>query len=203
MTIMVGHLSNEELEARYEAAADPVAKSHFHALWLLSCGYEVEEVAEILSFSPRWVRALLKRYNEGGAEALGDQRIHNGTKPTILTPAALAALKERIKTPPDDGGLWSGPKIARWLAKFHGVRSVHDQRGWDALIAIGYSIQQPRPRHPDAATEQDRAALKKSSRPRLTRSGVNVRAQASKSGLWMPAWRGGHPRPRIGMDSRS
>ena len=44
MTTMVGHLSNEELEARYEAAADPVAKSHFHALWLLSCGYEVEEV---------------------------------------------------------------------------------------------------------------------------------------------------------------
>jgi hypothetical protein len=94
-------------------------------------------------------------------------------------------LKERIKAPPDDGGLWSGPKIARWLAKFHGVRSVHDQRGWDALIAIGYSIQQPRPRHPDAATDEDRAALKKSSRPRLTRSGVNIRAQASKSGRWM------------------
>ncbi|HMA74824.1 MAG TPA: helix-turn-helix domain-containing protein [Xanthobacteraceae bacterium] len=185
MTTIVGHLSSDELEARYEGAADPVAKSHFHALWLLSCGYEIEEVAEILSFSPRWVRALLKRYNEVGAQALGDQRIHNGTKPTILTPEALAALKERIKTPPDDGGLWSGPKIARWLAKFHGVRSVHDQRGWDALIAIGYSIQQPRPRHPDAATEEDRAALKKSSRPRLTRSDVNIRTQASKSGRWM------------------
>jgi len=86
MTTIVGHLSSDELEARYEGAADPVAKSHFHALWLLSCGYEIEEVAEILSFSPRWVRALLKRYNEVGAQALGDQRIHNGTKPTILTP---------------------------------------------------------------------------------------------------------------------
>ena len=185
MTAMRGHLSGIELEARYKAAADPVAKSHFHALWLLSCGYEVDEVAEILSFSPRWVRALLKRYDEGGAEVLGDQRIHNGTKPTILTPEALAALKERIKTPPDEGGLWSGPKIARWLAKFHGVRSVHDQRGWDALIAIGYSIQQPRPRHPDAATEEDRSALKKSSRPRLTRSSVTIRAPASNSGRRM------------------
>jgi transposase len=37
----------------------------------VSCGYEIEEIAEILSFSPRWVRAMLKRYNEGGAEALG------------------------------------------------------------------------------------------------------------------------------------
>jgi hypothetical protein len=45
-------------------------------------------------------------------------------------------LKERIKTPPDDGGHWTGPKIARWLAKFHGVQAAHDQRGWDALIAI-------------------------------------------------------------------
>jgi hypothetical protein len=37
-----------------------------------------------------------------------------------------------------------------------------------------YSIQQPRPRHPDAATEEDRSTLKKSSRPRLTRSGANI-----------------------------
>ncbi len=161
MTTRIAQLGSSELEARYEGAADPISKSHFHALWLLSSGYEVEEVAELLSFSPRWVRALNKRYSEDGPEALGDQRIHNGTKPTILTPAALAALKERIKTPPDDGGLWTGPKIARWLARFHGLKSVHDQRGWDALVAISYSIQQPRPRHPEAATEEDRAALKK------------------------------------------
>jgi transposase len=184
MTPIRGHLSSVELEARYEAAADPVAKSHFHALWLLSCGYEEDEVAELLSFSTRWVRELIRRYNEDGPEALGDQRVHNGTKPTILTPAALAALKERIKTPPDDGGLWTGAKIARWLAAFHGLKSVHDQRGWDALIAIGYSIQQPRPRHPQAASEEDRAALKKNSRPRWPRSGVRIRARRSRSGRW-------------------
>ena len=95
------------------------------------------------------------------AAALGDQRVHNGTKPTILTPEALAALKERIKAPPDDGGLWTGPKIARWLARFHGVRSVHDQRGWDALIAIGYSIQQPRPRHQGAARHRRPRVLRR------------------------------------------
>jgi len=184
MTTIKAHLSSFELEARYEAAADPVAKSHFHALWLLSLEYEADEVAELLSFSTRWVRELSKRYNEGGPEALGDQRIHNGTKPTILTSEALTALKQRIKTPPDDGGLWTGPKIARWFAKFHGLKSVHDQRGWDALIAIGYSIQQPRPRHPQAATEGDRSALKKSSRLRLLRSGASIRVPLSRSGRW-------------------
>ena len=183
MTIKT-QLSSFELETRYETAADPVAKSHFHALWLLSSGYEVEEVAELLSFSTRWVRELISRYKECGPEALGDQRAHNGTKPTILTPAALALLKERIKTPPADGGLWTGPKIARWLAKFHGLKSVHDQRGWDALVAIGYSIQQPRPRHPAAATEEDRAALKKNFRPRPPRSVAAIPARRSRSGRW-------------------
>ena len=184
MTTIKAHLSSAELEARYKTPVDPIGKSHFHALWLLSCGYEVDEVSELLSFSPRWVRALLKRYNECGAGALGDQRSHNGTKPTILTADALAALKERIKTPPDDGGLWTGPKIARWLAKFHGVEAVHDQRGWDALIAIGYSIQQPRPRHPEAASDKDRSALKKSLRPRLRRSSDGIRMPLLKSGRY-------------------
>ena len=127
MTTIESHLSTAELEGCYETAGDPIAKSHFHALWLLSKGYDVDEVAELLSFSTRWVYQLVKRYNAGGPDCLGDQRAHNGTEPTIVTPRAVAALKERIKTPPDDGGQWSGPKVARWLATFHTLKSVHDQ----------------------------------------------------------------------------
>jgi hypothetical protein len=63
MMAIASHLSRAELEARYERAADPVSKSHFHAVWLLSLNYEIEDVAEILLFSPRWVRQLVKRYN--------------------------------------------------------------------------------------------------------------------------------------------
>lgn len=181
-TTIKPHLSTAELEGRYETAAEPIAKSHFHALWLLSRGYDLDEVAEILSFSTRWVRILIKRYNECGPDLLGDQRVHNGTEPTILTPEALAALKERLQTVPDDGGQWSGPKIARWLASFHGLEAVHDQRGWDALVAIGYSIQQPRPRHPAAASQEDRAALKKSSRAPPHRRGASIRARRLRSG---------------------
>jgi len=184
MTRVNAHLSGVELERRYKEAADAVAKSHFHALWLLWCGYEVEEVAELLSFSTRWVWQLTKRYYEGGPDALGDQRVNNGSEPTILTPAALATLRERIKTAPDDGGLWSGPKVACWLAGYHGLQRVHDQRGWDALIAIGYSIQQPRPRHPQAATDDDRAALKKTLQMRRPGSSTSIPMRRSKSGRW-------------------
>ena len=62
MATIKQYLSVPDLEGRYETAEDPIAKSHFHALWLLSSGYEVVEVAELLSFSERWVYCLIKRY---------------------------------------------------------------------------------------------------------------------------------------------
>lgn len=182
MTAIKPHVSAAELEHRYKSATEPIAKSHFHALWLLSRGYDIDETAEVLSFSTRWVRSLIKRYNEGGPALLGDQRVNNGTEPTILTPGALGKLQERLQAPPGDGGQWTGPKIARWLAQYHGLTSVHDQRGWDALIAIGYSIQQPRPQHPGAATERDRTRLKKSSSARPRTSAASIRTQRSRSG---------------------
>jgi hypothetical protein len=122
MTAIKPHLSAAELEHRYKAASEPIGKSHFHALWLLSQGYDIDETAEILSFSPRW------------------------------------------------------------LATYHGLKSVHDQRGWDALIAIGYSIQQPRPRHPQAASEKDRTRLKKSFKPPSPPSAASIRTPRSRSG---------------------
>ena len=108
------HLSAAELEGRYETAADSISKSHFHALWLLSEGLEIGEVAELLSFSMRWVYQLVKRYNEGGPDCLGDQRVNNATEARILTAKALAALKERIKTSPDDGGRRAILEVRRW-----------------------------------------------------------------------------------------
>jgi transposase len=127
-----------------------------------------------VSFSTRWVWQLIRRYNAGGPEQLGDQRCQNGTVPSILTPAALAALQQRLNTPPDDGGVWTAPKVAQFLAAFHKLGQVHDQRGWEALIALGYTVQKPRPRHPQAASRQDRSALKKSWRKPSRRRSLSI-----------------------------
>ena len=162
MAHIVEHLSLRQLEARYRASRDATEARHLQAIWLLAQGRTFLEVAEVLAFVPRWVEQLAARCNASGPEALGDRRRRNGRPASLLTPELLAALARRLTTPPDDGGVWSGPKVAAWMARHLGLAKVHPQRGWEALQRLGWSIQAPRPRHPRAATPAQREALKKS-----------------------------------------
>src|ERR671927_325262 len=125
MARIVGHLSVAELEARYRAARDVTEARHAQAIWLLAQGRTVLEVAEVLAFAPRWVEQLAARYDAFGPEALGDQRRRNGRAASLLREDALAALAERVRTPPEDGGLWSGAKAAAWMAQYLGLERVH------------------------------------------------------------------------------
>ena len=140
---------------------DAVLARHYQVIWLLAQGRSCAEVARLTSFARRWVEQLLERYNAFGPGSLGDRRRKNGAAATVLTPAVLARLEERLKTPPDDGGVWTARKVAAFMAAELG-RQVAEQRGWEALRAIGWSIQRPRPRHARAASAEEQAAFKKS-----------------------------------------
>src|SRR5690349_23627925 len=103
-------------------------------------------------------------------------------RPSVLKPELLDKLKARLRAPPPDGGLWTGPKVAAWMAGERGRAAVLPQRGWEALKAIGWSVQKPRPRHPASATPEEQEAFKKSwSRPSLRRE-LSTRTRRSRSG---------------------
>ena len=193
MARIVGHLSVEELEARYRAARDVTEARHVQAIWLLAQGRSVLDVAAVLAFAPRWVVRPAARYNALGPEALGDRRRRNGKAASLLTPDLLAALAARVRTPPEDGGLWSGPKVALWMAAHLGLAKaleigveegpgVHPQRGWEALKRIGWSVQAPRPRHARAATPEQRAAFRGGSRRRSHRPRRRIPTGRSRPG---------------------
>jgi transposase len=182
MARIVEHLSVAALEARYRAARDVTEARHFQAIWLLAQGRTFLEVAEVLAFVPRWLEELAARYNAFGPEALGDQRRRNGRAATLLTADLLTALAERLRTPPEDGGLWSGPKVAAWMARHLGLAKVHPQRGWEALQRIDWSIQAPRPRHARAATAEERAAFKGGLKPLSPRPRRRIPTGRSRSG---------------------
>jgi transposase len=132
------------LEERYVGCHDATASRHFQVIWLLARGHTISQVSATTAFGERWIEQLLVRYNAEGPEALGDLRRPNGASATILKPELLAKLRDRLREPPPDGGLWSSRKVANWMAGDLGLTSVAPQRGWEALKAIGWSIQKPR-----------------------------------------------------------
>ncbi len=181
MATVCGHLSVAELEERYVACHDATAARHFQVSWLLARGHTVAQVSETAAYGERWIEQLLARYNAEGPEALGDLRRRNGAPATVLKPELLAILLDRLRAPPQDGGLWSSRKVAEWMAAELGVKSVAPQRGWEALTAIGWSIQRPRPKTPKSASPEETAAFKKSSRTPLQKKPQNIPAKRSNS----------------------
>jgi transposase len=77
---------------------------------------------------------------------VGGQEHPRGKKP-LLKEEQFQELKEQLKKRPPDGGLWTGPKVARWIEKITGIEKVWNQRGWDYLKKSKYSWQKPRPKH--------------------------------------------------------
>lgn len=153
------------MENRYRKAKDPVERSHHQLVWLLSEGRTTREVCEVTGYSPGWVRQVARRYNERGVEGLGDRRHGNpGAKErALLDGAGEAELLEALQGPPPaslGGGMWSGPKVARWIARRTGLEKVHVQRGFEYLRKVRYSPQLPRPENA-SADASEREAFKK------------------------------------------
>ena len=164
------HASTQELEHRYKKARDPVERSHLQIVWLLSEGRTTGEVSEVTGYSVGWVRKIAHRYNERGLQGLGDRRHRNpGAKQrALLNEEGQRELREALLSGPAPacvgGGMWSGPKVARWIEQRNGLEKVHAQRGWEYLRKVGMSPQVPRPSNAQGADSDEREAFKKVSR---------------------------------------
>ena len=160
---VAGHLSATELGRRYRAARGRVERGHLQVVWLLVQGRGRGEVARVMGLSGVWVAEIVRRYNEKGPDGLGDRRRGNAGAKPLLGREDEAALRAALAEPPADGGLWTGPKVARWMAARLG-REVWPQRGWEYLKRLGYSSQVPRPRHAKAASPEAQAEHEKALR---------------------------------------
>jgi transposase len=156
------HLTARQARAQYRACRHPVEKTRWHAIWLLLRSDPPRtpaQVAEVVGLSVITVREVLRRWNGRGPRGLADRRAGNGARPRLTgrqRSALLAALKRR----PPDGGLWTGPKVARYVRDRWAVR-VCPQTGWQWLRGLGFTPQVPRPAHPRSADPPTRRRWKK------------------------------------------
>jgi transposase len=157
------HLAVNELEIHYRRAKDPVARSHWQVIWLLAQGLPSAQVAAVTSYTVNWIRTIARRYNQRGPAGLEDRRRRNPGATGLLSAAQRAALAAALTQPPPDGGVWTGPKAAAWMAAMLG-RRVHPQRGWEALRRLGWTSKVPRSRHVNADPAAQ-AAFKKTFPP--------------------------------------
>ena len=155
------------LEGLYRKACDPVLRTHLLMVWRMSLGESMREVAGTVGYSEKWTREIARRYESEGVEGLGDRRHGNpGAKDrALLDEEGQAQLREALleETPPG-GGMWSGPKVARWIEEKTGIERVHAQRGFEYLRKAGMSPQVPRPSNAKGADASEREAFKKASR---------------------------------------
>ena len=153
------HLSVADLEHRFRSCPDPVEARHVQVIWLLAQGHTVEATSKVTAFSTRWIEQLRERYNTSDADALANGRRRNGFKPSLLTPEVLEMVRGRLAEPPPDGGVWSSRKVADVTATHLGLKKVAPRRCWEALKAVGWSLQRPRPKNPKSATAGEAQAF--------------------------------------------
>jgi transposase len=159
---VIRHRTARQAWAKYRACRHPVEKTRWHLVWLLLRADEPRtpaQAAAVVGVSVITARAVLKRWNAGGPAGLADRRSGNRGKP-LLTGEQRTDLLAALKTRPPDGGLWTGPKVAVYVRDRWGV-AVWPQTGWRRLRGLGFTLQVPRPLHPDSADPAARRRWKK------------------------------------------
>ena len=135
------HLTADELLQRFQCCREVEERERLHCVLLMLRSRSTTEIAGLFLKRVDWVRRTVRRYNEGGPDAMKDGRAQNG-RPRMLTTADEEALRAALLAPPRDGGLWSGPKVAAWIAARRGV-PVSNHVGWSSLRRLGYTAQRP------------------------------------------------------------
>jgi transposase len=161
---LIPHLSHEALAQRFRHCRDGRQKARWQALWLLARPDQplsAAQAAPLVGLTPDAIRKLVHRYNRGGPAAVERNAGGRGASPR-LNPAQQEQLKGELLGRAPDGGLWSGPKLAKRIAELTG-QPLHKATGWEWLYKLGFTPQRPRPRHHQAATPQEQAVWKKKS----------------------------------------
>jgi molybdenum-dependent DNA-binding transcriptional regulator ModE len=111
------HHSFDELKQKYLKSQDLVEARRWHLIWKVSLGWSIKNSAIAVGINYDYAQEILKKYNE-----LGEQGVKNlkaishlsmrGKKP-LLSLEEVEKLKEELVANPSDGGIWTGPKVAR------------------------------------------------------------------------------------------
>jgi len=135
----------------------PTAAEHrrWQVIGLLADGVSLAEIVAATGYRPRTIREIAQRYQASGAAALVDRRAQSRGAPRLLPPLLEHELWLALQGPAPDGGMWTGPKVAQWIAAKTGKR-IFRQRGWEYLRRLaGAKVRTPAERSAAPGREDD------------------------------------------------
>ncbi|MDY6936963.1 MAG: helix-turn-helix domain-containing protein [Cyanobacteriota bacterium] len=131
------HLTVSELKARYRHVKDTTEARRWHLLYLIAQDWTIKEAAQVVDLNYDYAKQIVRRYNrEGPDSAINRSKLRRTSSRSLLSPEQQAELALALQKPAPDGGRWSGPKVAEWIAKRTGRKRVWPQRGWDYLCRL-------------------------------------------------------------------
>lgn len=138
---LASHLPLDHLRDRYRQAKDAIEVRWWHLLYLIAQGWSIKEAARVVELSYDYAKEIVRRYNHQGPKAISRRRRSAGTSPrALLSPAQQQELARLLSQPAPDGGSWSGPMVARWIARRTGRDRVWPQRGWEYLQRLSPTL---------------------------------------------------------------
>jgi transposase len=155
------HLTTKELHQRYRSCQKPQEKVRWHALYLISKGVVAADAARRVGRANSWITLLARHYNQDGAAAITRQKSTKPSHRACLDAKLGKELDQALRLAAPDGGLWSGPKVAAWIAEKTG-HQAHRTTAWRALQKLGFSVQTPRPSNKRRASMEEQLEFKKS-----------------------------------------
>jgi transposase len=120
------HLKEEQqVELRRRAssrATAPRTRDRLEMVRLADAGWSIPRIARLLHKSEKQVRYWVKRFLEGGFDALPDAP-HLGQQ-SALTPEILESVRAQVGK---SGRTWTAQQIADWIGEQHGVQRSADR----------------------------------------------------------------------------
>lgn len=136
------HLTLQELKVRYRQATSISEARRWQLLHLVAQNWTIKRAAQAVDLNYDYAKEIVRRYNQGGPEAILSRTCqHKVSARSLLTIEQQQELQQLLQQPAADGGEWSGPKVAQWIAEKTGRSHVWPQRGWDYLRRLSNGNQ--------------------------------------------------------------
>lgn len=127
------YLTTTELKRHYQQTQDSIEARRWQLLYLVDQQQTIKQAARIVGLNYDYAKEIVRRYNQEGTTGVKNRSQRGQPSPrSLLTPTQQHELKQALQSPPPEGGCWTGPRVARWIAVKTG-RQIWAQRGWEYL----------------------------------------------------------------------